>query len=343
MKVKLSFLYPLLIGVLVIICFWIITDVAYGVNMLDAESINKTARLKALGVMVAAIFLTNYFFRFAANSFLSKQSSSYPKISEYIAITGFILLVSNICMYIIIKYINKADFRSGEALMINAAALPMFLLFYFFIRNNILSKRYAEKSLLLEKAKVSQLQTELDLLKFQYHPHFLFNALNTIYFQIDEKNESALESLELLANLLRYQLYDINSEVNISQEVEYMSSYIKFQQLRMTNRLKLECYFDPKLNNQKIQPLLFQPLIENAFKYVGGDYKISIRLFCVEEELHFNILNSISPNHNLQKKDGGIGINNLKRRLELLYQDKFELHISKQEESFSVELMLKLK
>ena len=80
------------------------------------------------------------------------------------------------------------------------------------IRNRILFKSLIEQSLQLEKVKVDQLETELKFLKSQYHPHFLFNALNTIYFQVDENNKVAKQSIEQLSNLLRYQLYDIEKK-----------------------------------------------------------------------------------------------------------------------------------
>lgn len=108
----------------------------------------------------------------------------------------------------------------------------------------------------------------------QYHPHFLFNALNTIYFLIDEENEEAIEAVELLSDLLRYQLYDINMKVTIEEEIDYLRTYIQFQRLRMTKRLQFEESFNPELTGQKIHPLLFLPLLENAFKYIGGAYRI---------------------------------------------------------------------
>lgn len=111
---------------------------------------------------------------------------------EYLWVVLFNLVVLNIGLYIVIYSINGTTYRWGEALMINAVAVPIFLLYYFLIRNNILAKRYSEKIVQLEKMKVDQLETQLKLLKMQYHPHFLFNALNTIYFLIDEEMRKRL-------------------------------------------------------------------------------------------------------------------------------------------------------
>ena len=99
---------------------------------------------------------------------------------------------------------------------------------------------------------------------------------------MDENNKVAKQSIEQLSDLLRYQLYDIEKEVTMEQEINYLRSYIAFQQLRMSERLMLDLYFDPQLKEQKIHPLLLQPLIENAFKYVRGDYKIKLEIKLTE-------------------------------------------------------------
>jgi Putative regulator of cell autolysis len=114
-----------------------------------------------------------------------------------------------------------------------------------------------------------QVETELKFLKAQFHPHFLFNALNTIYFQIDEKNETPRRTIEQLSDLLRYQLYDVNQAVTIEQEINFLLTYINLQKVRMKESLKLDVNFNPELKNQKIHSLLLFPLVENALKYVG--------------------------------------------------------------------------
>ncbi len=173
--------------------------------------------------------------------------------------------------------------------------------------------------------RVDHLESELKLLKAQYHPHFLFNALNTVNFQIDEENEEAIETIDLLSSLLRYQLYDINGQVPVHREMDYLQNYIRFQKLRMTERLQLQCYIDPALQEQTIHPLLFQPLLENAFKYVGGDYKLNVDIHPEGNAIHFKVTNSVALTDVLEKEKKGIGIENLKRRLDLLYPGKHEL------------------
>ena len=236
--------------------------------------------------------------------------------------------------------VNLNDtFKWGESALINVVVSLMLFLYYTLVRNGILFKSFIEQNLQLEKVKVDQLETELKFLKSQYHPHFLFNALNTIYFQVEDTNGEAKQSIEQLSDLLRYQLYDIEKEVRMEQEISYLKSYIAFQQLRMTERLVLDLYFDPELKDQKIHPLLFQPLIENAFKYVRGEYRIQLEMKSDGRQILFEITNSISQSQSTKKKKG-IGIENLKRRLDLLYPDKYNLEIKQTENLFVAKLTI---
>jgi LytS/YehU family sensor histidine kinase len=180
----------------------------------------------------------------------------------------------------------------------------------------------------------------LKFLKAQYHPHFLFNALNTIYFQMDEDVTAAKESIEKFSELLRYQLYDQQQTVPVSQEIRYLTNFIQLQQTRSSEKLKLEVVFDERLNGQQVYPLLFLPLVENAFKYVGGDYHIRIEAKVEGPVIRFEVGNGV-PERILLKKEGGIGLENLRRRLELLYPGRHELIAEKKENNFDAVLRLK--
>jgi LytS/YehU family sensor histidine kinase len=111
------------------------------------------------------------------------------------------------------------------------------------------------------------------------------------------------------------------------------------QKLRSSDKLKLQVDFDNSLNGQQVYPLLFLPLVENAFKYVGGDYEIDIRASNSDSEIKFQVQNSI-PAQAMPVKSGGIGLENLRRRLELLYPNKHDLSIKKDNKMFSVTLKL---
>ena len=126
----------------------------------------------------------------------------------------------------------------------------------------------------------------------------------------------------MISELLRYQLYGGNQKVSILQEIDYLKTYIALRKLRMSERLRLRVEFPPELNELNIYPLLFLPLVENAFKYVGGDYQLDI---IMDER---------------QRK--GIGLVNLRRRLSLLYPNKHRLETRKEETEFVAELMIEI-
>ncbi len=230
----------------------------------------------------------------------------------------------------------------NDYIIANVIYIPLFLLYYAIIRNDMIAARYHEQTLQLEKVKVGQLDMELKFLKSQYHPHFLFNALNTIYFQTEAGNTQARTSIELLSELLRYQLYDIQKTVTLKQEMNYTQAYIRFQQMRMSERLQLTQFYDEGMDNQEIHPLLFQPLIENAFKYVSGEYWINFRFELNGNEVIFRVENSLNWKGKPTKGKQGIGIENLKRRLNLLYPARYQLTITPADDVFTAELKIKL-
>jgi two-component system LytT family sensor kinase len=212
----------------------------------------------------------------------------------------------------------------------------------------IISDRYfMEQQLLqIEKEKVS---TELNFLRSQVNPHFLFNVMNTIYFQIDKTNTEARLSVEKLSEMLRYQLYECTSDkIEIYKELHYIQNYVAIQTLRMEKDSDIRLIIDHDMENFLIAPLLILPIVENAFKHVSnfkepGKNKIYLT---VKKHDKFTMLMEAENTYdqsNVQKhllQTGGLGIQNLKRRLELLYPDKYELNINKGENIFNTTLKL---
>lgn len=264
-----------------------------------------------------------------------------PFLKEYVYVILSLFFGINIVM-VVGEYLGVLYMGNGlvDYILANLVFIPINLLYYTLIRSNIMNKHYIQQVLLLEKMKSEKLDTELKYLKAQYHPHFLFNALNTIYFQT--KEEQARQSIELLSELLRYQLYNVNKIVTIGQEINFIRSYISFQQQRMSKRLKLTVEYDPQLSDQRMHPLLFQPLMENAFKYVRGEYWIRLSLRLKGDEIRFIIENSIANEVIDQEvRNEGIGVENLRRRLELLYPGEHLLHIVCRKKTFFAELIIK--
>ena len=311
MNLKYEWINTLFIILPLSLCVFIIVDIAYNERIWELDTFAVKARLQALGITVAYFYLLNYIFKRVARFFIDKsKDEKKANWKEYVWVFLINFVFLNIMHTFIMFCITMAGtFKWGESALINVTGALLAFLYYIMIRNRILFKSLIEQSLQLEKVKVDQLETELKFLKSQYHPHFLFNALNTIYFQVDENNKVAKQSIEQLSDLLRYQLYDIEKEVTMEQE--------------------------------KIHPLLLQPLIENAFKYVRGDYKIKLEIKVDGNQIQSEIKNSISSSPSTaNKKKKGIGIENLKRRLDLLYPEKYSLDFKQTNHMFIAKLTI---
>jgi two-component system LytT family sensor kinase len=181
---------------------------------------------------------------------------------------------------------------------------------------------------LLEKERE---KTELDYLKAQINPHVIFNSLNTVYGKIEKTNQEARNILLQFSELLRYQLYDCGADkIDLEKEIEYIKNYIAFQRLRKNEKLVVNLDIHQNQKGLKIAPLLFGVLIENAFKFVSNfsdrENRIEISICSKGNSLHGTFINTIETQTSPSPtRSNGIGILNLKRRLELLYAQKYEL------------------
>jgi len=191
-------------------------------------------------------------------------------------------------------------------------------------------------------------EAELNFLKSQINPHFVFNSLNSVYFLIDKQNKDAREALHKFSGMLRYQLYECNGDtISVEKEITYLEDYIAMQRLRNEN-CKVNFDYEAGVKELKIAPLLLIPFVENAFKHLshfnnGKMNEVSIGMSKKDDSLCFNISNtkeSVNNNDN-NNRHNGIGLKNVKRRLELLYPGKHVLTVKDQENLFDVELALK--
>lgn len=209
---------------------------------------------------------------------------------------------------------------------------------------SILTNQTAKETALL---KAEKLEAELKFLKSQINPHFLFNSLNNIYTLTVLDPKSAGKSLLKLSEMLRYLLYECDAEkVPLERELTYLQNYIDLFSLKDDEGLNIN--FDAKdvNSNVMIAPLLFIPFVENAFKHSQiEDLEngwINISIIGDNEQIYFEIKNSV-PKLEFSKDDlGGIGLQNVKRQLELLYPNQHNLYIQQKDEQFEVSLMLKM-
>jgi len=207
------------------------------------------------------------------------------------------------------------------------------------IADRIRSQRYIEQ---IEKEKAAK---ELDFLRAQFNPHFLFNSINSIYGHIDKSNKTARNMLLVFSEMLRYQLYECDVEsIGLDRELNYIRNYIAMQKSRMDERIAVNFCADELSANIQIAPLLLITFIENAFKYVGfndaKDNKVEISVKYVDGHLIFNCFNTKDIFIAQAEKASGLGIANARRRLELLYPGRHNLRITDNEDSYQLTLTL---
>ena len=201
--------------------------------------------------------------------------------------------------------------------------------------------RLHENEKLLTKEK---LETELKLLKAQINPHFIFNALNNIYSLTYMQSKKAPESVLKLSEMLRYVFYDCNKDrVPLSAEVQYIKNFIAFQQIKSEFAQNISLKTEINGANLEIAPMLFIPFIENAFKYSRIEENesafINIKIIHQDSKLHFIIKNSF-PENNKPLPGSGMGIKNVKYRLDIIYPKKYELVINEGGGLFNIDLRL---
>lgn len=204
--------------------------------------------------------------------------------------------------------------------------------------------QYAQYREVQQRELLIQTQrTELALLRSQLNPHFLFNILNNIYSLIYYKSDNALKAVEKLSGLLRYALYEKAEQVSVKREVDYLNDFIDLHKMRLEYDPPVHMRVAPEVFSHKIAPFLLIPFVENAFKHgnlKNPDYPLSVEMWKENGALVFTVKNE----KRTQQKDeiGGIGIENVQKRLELIYGDRADLAIEETENEFEINLKIDL-
>lgn len=198
---------------------------------------------------------------------------------------------------------------------------------------------------LLEKEK---LETELQFLKNQFNPHFLFNTINSIFFLIHKNPQMAAASLAKFSELLRYQLYECNDlQIPLNKEITYLENFIELEKLRQNNNMEVNCEITQTNSSQwAIAPFILMTFVENAFKHVSKHTDdinwINIQLKLDGQQLYFTVCNSTAASTYKEVVHySGIGLQNVQRRLDLIYPGQYTLDIESSAHSFEITLTLK--
>jgi hypothetical protein len=210
-------------------------------------------------------------------------------------------------------------------------------------------KAWAKSELIQTRLQANQLSTEVKFLKSQINPHFLFNTLNNLFSMAQSKgNDELADGISKLSGMMRYMLYDSNEErVPLGKEIIYLEECITLNKLRYADE-EVIVNFDQSgpVDDVRIAPMLFIPFVENAFKYgvaIGQTGAIQIGLSVAGQKLNFSCVNTDhSIIRKMEMEIGGIGLENVRRRLELVYPGKHQLIINKEDGKFMVNLEIDL-
>lgn len=210
-----------------------------------------------------------------------------------------------------------------------------------------LAKVWYLKQQAYQQVEREKLNAELQLLKSQIHPHFLFNTLNNLYALTLRKADNSPAVVLKLSELLSYMLYDCNaSEVLLEKEIGFMRNYIGLEQLRYGDRLDMSVQISGDYQNKLIAPLLLVPFLENAFKHGTSEQLeqawMHLDLSVQDNTLKFKLINSREVTEHDEHYVGGIGLQNVRKRLQLLYPGRYDLRTVPEAETFMVMLTLEL-
>jgi hypothetical protein len=244
---------------------------------------------------------------------------------------------------------NAISFMTSDWWHIQPVILFAFLVIlgisiaYFFL------KAWAKSELVQTRLQANQLSTEIKFLKSQVNPHFLFNTLNNLFSMAQEKgNDELADGISKLSGMMRYMLYDSNEEkVSLSKEIAYLEECITLNKLRYADEEVVITFDHPGPNvDTRIAPMLFIPFVENAFKHgvaIGQKAAIEIALAVSGEKLIFTCVNiDYGFIRKMEMEISGIGLENVRRRLELVYPGKHRLTINKENDKFMVNLEIDL-
>ena len=269
-------------------------------------------------------------------------------------LTGIALMVISLVGYAVLKSFHDGHLYGVVLGNISRKGIESHLFynlsivtFYFIFATTLhFSKQWYLQRELIRKIELEKISTELEYLKAQMNPHFLFNSINTIYFQIDKQNNSARETLSKFSDMLRYQLYECNGhEIPVEKEISYLKNYVELQKLRRDENYSIEFSCSEEMKGFTLPPLLLVPFVENAFKHVSHfmDKKniIQIDLSKTGNLFRLRVFNTKDSAQRISE-NGGIGLKNVNRRLELLYNGRYLLDVVNTLEKFEINLELKI-
>ncbi|WGH75348.1 histidine kinase [Tenacibaculum tangerinum] len=346
-KIIISSLYKTPLHILYWGLVWLFFYLFFSVGSSNAQFLFWFTSILSIITIIGSYVFT---YNLIPNYLLTKKYWSFLLYTTYAIV--FILFGVLVTVVFGFVFFFNLEFQNMPALTKSSSVILVcvFLIIALASGFKILSSNYKsieEKRALENKFLQTQLQLkeqELKFLKMQIHPHFLFNTLNTLYGFALKKSDQAPDMILKLSNLLDYILYQVDKPlVLLKSEIEHIDDYISLEKMRFQKNLNVR--FQKDLYNETVQipPMLLLPFVENAFKHgtpINGVMNISIHLKTTSKELHFYIENNSNKTTTKRK---GIGLENIQKRLEMLYNKKSNLIVTSKENLFMVDLKIPLK
>jgi len=328
------------------LAFWLFLTLLFFFSILRFETVDESLRISLLVILplIIPVYIHNFLFDY----FIYRK-----KYLLYTIVTALLVLFFG---YIIDSF---QDFIEPEGESETYGALILMMLLYtgskYFLegaRQRLKIKEEANKRLGAEmeikELMAKQASAELDLLKSQVNPHFLFNSLNSIYSLTFDNAELAGEAVLKLSDLMRYLLESSKKrKVLVKHELEFLENYIELEKIRLGKKCTVQYEFSGELHGRIISPMLLIPFIENCFKHgISVMAKENLIMISIKIDQHTLVLSSgnniVRKKAIAEDKKGKTGIENVKKRLELLYPGRYDLNISKAENKYLVNLKIEL-
>lgn len=299
-----------------------------------------TASLINLAAAIATVYTFNYYL--IPNILLKNKRVKFFAFA-FVAIVIFFYIQLLLTLFLVVKLLQTEQHLFPE--MIDVMMLFYNLFFVVFVAIAIkLYKLWEEKDYREQVIQREKVETELQMLKAQINPHFLFNTLNSIYVLAMKKSEQTATMVMKLSDILDYILYRIDSpKISITNEIQIIENYIELEKVRFTNRVSLNFTSNFKSKEIQIPPMLIIPFVENAFKHgvAKSIDKSWINISIQEADLMLQIAISNSKSASTTKSmAGGIGISNVRKRLDILFGDSYNLNITEKANRYDVSLAI---
>ncbi|MEI7982690.1 MAG: histidine kinase [Bacteroidota bacterium] len=333
--------------ILIHLAFWVymFNQTLLGIVLMPGKSYDP---FEEMTIYPLTSILTFYSIYFSVGLIFSKKKKLFP-ILLLIAVF-FILVPFRVGLeYLFWKYIGFEHLLSEKALLINKIwwfnSLRLVIIFSIYALLVQLAIRWYESQKLKSELVLLTKASELALLRSQINPHFLFNTLNNIYSLVYTKSEEAPEAVMKMSAIMRYVLYDASADmVPLEKEIDYLKSFISLENIRLRQKDFVDLRISGKCENRTIAPMIFIPFVENAFKHGSRNCPfpgININLFIDKQWIQFEVINYLRKKDSGNKdNEGGIGIQNIRRRLDLLYPSHYKLEINQTKELYTVLLIL---